>query len=199
MARKLTFQHAERTFECAISKVDRSKLYGRREVVATNPKGTHLQKGYLDEWGSVVIASTAMGYLDETRRWHAKSELVAVDSNNQPLDLIPSSFDAPIVLSEVVDLATFMEHEAAMVYLLKGYGIDDLLKVLEATDGFYTFPFCYRSAYDARPAFLNPVGEDLFMIVGNPVELEYLSKPQRTEIEDDEDDFDDDDLDFSMM
>jgi len=197
MARKLTFLHEERSFECAVTKVDRHKLYGRKEIVATNPKGTPLQKGYLDEWGSVVIASTAMGYLDETRRWHAKNELIAVDGSGKPLTMLPSSFDRPIELKDTVDLFTFMEHEAAMVYVLKGYGVDEWVSELTLKDRFYTFPFCYRSAYDARPAFLNPVGDELFMIVGNPVELAYLSKPQRTEIEDDED-FDDD-LDFSMM
>ncbi len=203
MSRKLKFQLAGRDFDCAILKVDRAKLYGRKEVFATNPQGHLLQKGYLDEWGTVVIASVSMGYLDDARHWHGKNELVAVDGQGRKLALQASSFDEAIVLDRVVPIETYLEHEAAMAYVLKGYGLGDLIALLAEVDGFYTFPFCYRAAYDARPAFLIPSGEELFMIVANPTDLKFLSKRQHSLLdeadEDAEDESQDDDLDFAMM
>lgn len=203
MSRKLNFQLGSRSFDCAINKVDRAKLYGRKEVVATNPQGHVLQKGYLDEWGSVVIASVGMGYLDETRCWHGKNELVAVDSSGKRLDLRPSSFDQPIVLKDVVSIETYLEHEAAMVYVLKGYGLGDLIALLDQVDGVFSFPFAYRSSYDTRTAFLVVANEDIFMIVGNATELKFLSKRQHSVLDDDDEDGEEEDseedLDFAMM
>lgn len=203
MSRKLKFQLGGRDFEGMLLKIDRAKLYGRKEVQATNPQGQQLQKGYLDEWGSVVIASVSMGYLDDARQWHSKNELVAVDSQGRKLEILPSSFDQPIELSEVVPIETYLEHEAAMAYVLKGYGLGDLIELLNQADGVYRFPFSYRAAYDARPAFLIPSGEDLFMVVANPTDLKYLSKRQYSLIdevdEEGEEEELDDDLDFAMM
>ncbi len=203
MSRKLKFQLAGRDFDCALFKIDRAKLYGRKEILATNAQGQSLQKGYLDEWGSVVIASVSMGYLDDARQWHGKNELVAVDNQGRKLEVLPSSFDQPIALGEIVPVASYLEHEAAMVYVLKGYGLGDLIAMLSQAEGVYRFPFSYRAAYDARPAFLIPSGEDLFMVVANPTDLKYLSKRQYSLIDEIDEDLEeeelDDDLDFAMM
>lgn len=196
MARKLIFQQNERAFEFVINKVDRNKLYGKKEIVVTDSVGNSLNKGYLDEWGSVVIASSGMGYLDDGRCWHAKSELLAVDEAGNALEIAASSFDAPINLSQIVSLESFMEHEVTAVYQLKGPDIAALAERLSLADGLYSFPFCYRASYEVRAAFLNPVDGSIFMIVGSPTKMTLLSKPQHSEIEEE---FEDDALDFSMM
>lgn len=196
MARKLRFQINDQGFEFSITKVDRDKLYGKKELIATDHTDRSLQKGFLDEWGSVVIASTGMGYVDKDLCWHGKNELVAVDVMGNHLELKPSSFDEPVPLLDTVSLETYCEYEITSVYIMEGFDKETFIPMIDLPDQLYSFPFVYRATYDAKTAFLNVVGENLFMTIGTRAELEFLSKPQRTDLDLEEDD---DDIDFSMM
>jgi len=198
MTRKLTFVLEDHQFEVAVVKVDREKLYGRKETAVVDHRGRPLQKGYLDEWGTVLIQSTAMGYLDEASAWHGRGDLLAVDGDGGELELYPASFDAPVVLRERVPLDDFCRHEITAVYLLDGFEIAAFAGLLAESADLFCFPFCYRASYDPKPAFLNPVGEKVFLMVGSPTQMPYLMKAQVTELEAGEED-EDEDLDFSMM
>ncbi len=196
MARKLTFILGESKFECTVDKVDRTKLYGRKEIVVESAKGEPLHKGYLDEWGSVLIQSSGMGYMDDERLWRSRNELVAVNGLGVPLETFPSTFDEPIELSEKASLDELLISEVSAVYVLRAHNQERLADaVLESAD-FFVFPFNYRAGHSPKRAFLNPTGANLFLMVTEVTKLSYLQKPQRFEIED----FDDeDDIDFSMM
>ena len=195
MARKLTFLIEDRSFEVAIFKLDRDKLYGSQEVVAVDPGEKPLRKGYLDEWGSVVISATGMGYLDGEGHWRSKADLVAVDAFGQPLETTPSSFDAPIVLSETATIDRYCAHEIVSVYVLRGFELEEFAAILNRSSELFCFPFAYRAGYETKTAFLNPVDERIFMAIGVETKLDYLKKPQKIEIDDD----DEDELDFGMM
>lgn len=197
MARKLRFHLNDQDYEFVIEKLDRDKLYGKKEVIPKNVEGLTLRKGYLDEWGSVVISSTGMGYVDRDKNWRGKNELVAVDAMGNHLEMKPSSFDEPIALTNIASLEEFCEYEMASVYLMKGFEESDFLELLLGIDGLYCFPFVYRAGYEAKAAFLNVSGENLFMCIGTRAELGFLDKPQRVDLEVEEED--DDDFDFAMM
>lgn len=61
MARKLNLVLDEFPIELAQTKIDRDKLFGKIDSVALDPRGGRLTKGYLDEWGSVVIDTCRHG------------------------------------------------------------------------------------------------------------------------------------------
>ena len=198
MARKLTFVLGDRSFEVVVVKVDRDKLYGRKETAVVDHEAVPLQKGYLDEWGTVLIQSTAMGYMDREMAWHGRGELEPVDEAGDVLAMHPSSFDAAIDLEEQLAVDDFCNFEITAVYMLDGFEIGDFAGLLAEAEGLFVFPFCYRASYDPKPAFLNPVGEKVFMMVGSVTEMPFLVKAQVGELEAGEED-DDEDLDFSMM
>ncbi|MDJ0838681.1 MAG: hypothetical protein QNK37_19345 [Acidobacteriota bacterium] len=202
MARKLTFVLDDEPLEFALFKVDRDKLYGRKQPRAVDHREHGLIKGYLDEWGSVVIDQTGMGYLDESMEWRTRDELVAVNADGESLETHPSTFDRPVVLKDRADVDTFCDFEITTVYMLQGFHAEALAEKLAAVDGFYSFPFNYRAGTDPKTAFLNPVDNQLFMMIGAPTNIEFLDKPQivALDAEDESGDEDeDDDLDFSMM
>ncbi len=196
MARKLNFSLDDRRFEFVIHKLDRNKLYGSQEVKVIGLGEEELRKGYLDEWGSVVISATGMGYVDKDKIWRPRAELAAVDTMGNKLELKPSSFDNPIPLRETVSVEEYCAYESVSVYILEGFELEEFAGLLSRTEGLYRFPFVYRASYEAKTAFLNPVSDKVFMIIGIRAELEYLKKPQRTEIEDFEEE---EEIDFSMM
>ena len=203
MARKLDFMLGNRPFTFEIQKLDRAKLYGSREIKPVDAGGQPLEKGYLDEWGSVIISASGMGYLGPDRTWHSKAELVAVDAEGNLMAQLPSSFDGPVNLTRLVSHEEYCQYEISTVYILRGLEEAVFAELIQA-DGLYAFPFVYRAGYEARTAFLNPVGDQVFMAIGTRAELEFLHKNQTTFLEDesdeaDEDGDDDDDLDFSMM
>ncbi len=202
MARKITFLIDDTPFEFAIQKVDRARLYGRRETVAVDPEDRPLSKGYLDEWGSVVIAATGMGYMDAEGAWVAKSELRPFDGEGRALDVKPSSFDAPIELGETVTADVFLEHEITAVYSLRGFELPAFCERLAQASALYAFPFNYTASYEPKTAFLNVAGEQAFMMVGAPAVLELLVKPQAGVLDDEtagDGGADEDELDFSAM
>lgn len=199
MARKLNFLIEDLPFEFAIEKVDRNKLYGSREISVVNQEQETLHKGYLDEWGSVLIASSGMGYVDSDKNWYSKADLIPVDGLNRPMTLLPSSFDKPVEIKALISYEDYLTYEISTVYILRGLYQERMLDKLNKVDGFYAFDFVYRSSYESKTAFLIPSSKDLYLAIGQQAELEYLGKPQKVELEASFEEEESDDLDFSMM
>jgi len=199
MARKLTLIMDGEPIELALNKLDRDKLYGYKETIAVDGQDVPLKKEYLDEWGSVLIDQTGTGYLDESRRWQTRDELVQVDETDHELALYPSTFDEAVPLEERISMRDFLDYEISTVYQLDGYAVEGLAEKLSAHDGLFCFSFNYRAGYQPKTAFLNPTEEGLFMMVGSPIDADYLVKPMLVELDAEGDEDDDDDLDFSMM
>ena len=95
MARKLTFLLDDTPIEVALFKLDRDKLYGKKETLAIDHGDRPLAKGYLDEWGSVVIGVTGMGYLDADNNWQSRNDLVITASELRFCFFWPYRFPHP--------------------------------------------------------------------------------------------------------
>lgn len=200
MARQLSFIFEDGDHSFFMEKVDRDKLYGRVESHPVDPNGNTLQKGYLDEWGCVVIAQTGMGYLSNDQQWVDSTALAAFDAEGNPLAEEASSFDQPIVL-QITPIGEFLDREVTAAYALKSHDQAKLITACEQLDGLYSFPFLNRKGYLPSQAFLLNNDQGLFMAVTQETQLELLSKPQRAAVDEfgDDDDDDDDDLDFGMF
>lgn len=199
MARTLTFLINEERINASLTKVDRAKLYGHREILPMDVENKPLQKAYLDEWGTVVIEQTGSGYMDADRNWCTREELTPVDAYGDELVMQPSSFDHPVPLKDRMRLDRLAEYEITAVYKLDGMHIPALAEKLGAYDGLFIFEFNYRAGHSPKKAFLNPVGQDVFMMLGNRAELTFLERPQVSQLDHREDESGDDDLDFDMM
>ena len=82
-------------------KLERKKLYGWTDLVATDASGEVCRKAQLDPDGELLIPPGAVkiGILDEDGAWVERSELVAVDADGQELPIVPSSFGRPSSLA----------------------------------------------------------------------------------------------------
>jgi len=209
MAKQLIFQINQQENPCDIVRLDRKKLYGWKDIVAIGPDGNECIRMDIDETGSFIIpkGGKALGNLGENGKWVDKADLKAVDSNGKPTKLIPSSFDMPIELDNIVDIETYLDHVINAVYVIKP--ADDikerLIQTIRSIKGIFTFPFNYRPGYESKTAFLIETNDVLYMLVGVPSKFEFIGLEQMSDlninVEDGEDDeFSiEDDLDFGSM
>lgn len=202
MARQVvvSFEGATSTFE--MSKVDRSKLYGRRMRVPLDEHGEKCTRASLTEDGSVMVKSgmTAQGYFDEEGVWFPNKELVGITPEGELAEKEPSTLgveqelEGPVKPEEVLDL------RLQSVYALERWDVDEALYDYLVAGDVFKFKFNYRADFRAETAFLvaNPEG-DVFAIIGRMTEPVWREAEEMlpTFVEEAEDD--DDDLDFEMF
>ncbi|MEE9348347.1 MAG: hypothetical protein V3U82_09125 [Robiginitomaculum sp.] len=181
MARKLDFNFGEDSFTLAIHKVDRSKLYGR---VATETFDAHDKKctlATLARDGRTIIpyGGTASGYVNTEGLWVTREELVPIDRDGNSVDEVASSFSAPTRIENEIDIETFLDHPIRLSYRLS-METDisaPLMEKLKA-GAIYQFPFSYRGGIYSDPAFLLADGEQLWMLIGQKSEIEFVGFEQ---------------------
>ena len=200
MARNLVFRINNAELAAAPVKVDRKKLYGWTELKALDDEGRECRTVTMDETGTMILpkGGLGMGLLSPDREWVERSSLKAVKADGAEAETIPSSYNAPIELTETVDAAIFLDHNITAVYHLQDAPADFITAV---GDKIYAFTYSFRDSYKGDPAFVLVSGSSLFMLVGIRAEYEMLTLAQaesldETESEDDEEESDD--FDFSM-
>ena len=205
MARQLVLSLDGREFPVSLVKIDREKLYGSVEIEAFDEKGREAQLRVLAADGKTLIdkGGTALTIVNEKGTSMDRSALTAVDEDGDPIEPVPSSFNAPNVL----DRATSDDYLAQMVksvYLLQppedGGDIRYLLDHLDG-EAIFTFPFSWRGGLEYDKAFVLGADNEAFMIVGKPAEFKFLRLNQATTLLDstEEEEISADDLDFDLI
>ena len=102
MAKALTFQIAGCEYAAAPVKLERKKVYGWTNLVATDRYGDTCSFAYLSADDALVIPSGGLkqATVDENGRWVERSELMAYGEDGMPLPQIPSTFDVVVNLNE---------------------------------------------------------------------------------------------------
>ena len=205
MARELVFKAEDKDYTASPTLIDRKKLYGWTENLAFDDQGNECKLVSMDESGTLIIpkGGIGLGILSPEGNWVQRSQLKAVNFNNEPVDLIASSYSSTIELKEKVSYEEYLDHSITAFYQLEN--IDNGLIEWIGND-IYRFEYCYRDSYEGKPAFLL-VSEDteknkqLFMMLGAPNNFEMLSIVQAEvlETEVDVEEEDNEEIDFSMF
>ena len=190
MAKELVFSIGGNLYGSAPVKLERKKLYGWSNMVATDKQNVTCISAYLSPDDALVIPSGAykQGTVDDEGRW--------VDENGMELKVVPSSFDAPIALHETVPAEEFLDHEWDSVYQLANTDLADAVG-----DDIYIFPFSYRGGSTCNDGFLMRTEAGLFLFSGSKLDYPMITLAEETIIDDFEDEVEEDidELDFSMM
>ncbi len=182
-------------------KLDRAKLYGKRQRQVLDPGGQRCEKAELTRDGTLLVRSgmTAQGYFDEAGTWVPSSKLVGLDAKGQPLPAIGSTLGESQKLSGPVDATEVLDLAVRSVYALSPEGLDPKLEAELKAGKAYKFTFCYRGGYEAETAYLVGNATGLFALVGTPASSEWceLQTVASDALADADDD--DDELDFEMF
>ncbi len=186
-----------------LSKVERSRLYGRRMRVALDPEGQPCVRAALTEDGSLMIKSgmTSQGYFDEDGLWYPSRELVGLDAEGRPLEKVDSTLGVEQALEGPVPVERVLDLRVSSVYALSPVDVDEALVEELRGGAIFEFRFNYRADYQAETALLLASADgDLFALVGRPTEPAWNDPqevvPAFVGLDEEEDD---DDLDFEMF
>jgi hypothetical protein len=183
----------------ALEKLDRSKLYGRRQRQVLDPDDKRCERAELTRDGALLVRSgmTAQAYFDEEGHWVPNRDLVGLDPDGNPVELAPSTLgveqplEGPVSPNEVLDLCT------RSVYVLSPDGLDPELEKRLLAGEVFRFPFNYRNDYNTETAYLVANGSGFFALVGNPAASEWCEL--QTVAQETFEDAADDELDFEMF
>ena len=199
MAKELIFKLAGTEYGAAPVKLERKKIYGWTDTVATDRNGDVCNSSYLSPDDALVIPSGGLkqAVVDDDGRWVEKSALVAYsEDGSEVLPVLPSSFDAPIELKVKATAEEFLDNDWESVYQLVN---PDLAAAVG--DDIYKFDFCYRGGTNHNEAYLMATPAGLFLFAGDRQEFPLVSLAEETTIDDTEEPVEEeiDDLDFSMF
>ena len=199
MAKALQFTIGGGTYDAAPVKLERKKLYGWVDVVATDENGGVCISAQLAPGGTLIVPPNGVkpGTLDSSGRWLEKSELTPVDADGNPLTPFPSSFDAPIALDAKATEEEFLDHVWKAVYQLD---CAELAAVVG--DAIYAFPFSYRGGLSQDDGYLVKSGSTLFLFTGERTEFEMVGVAEEGVLDDNDEENaseEEEELDFSMM
>ena len=199
MAKELTFKLAGTDYAAAPVKLERKKIYGWTDTVATDRNGNVCSSAYLSPDDALIIPSGGLkqATVDESGRWVEKSQLTAYyEDGSEPLPLLPSSFDAPIELGQKATKEEFLDNDWESVYQL----VNADLAAAVGQD-IYRFEFSYRGGTNHNDGYLLNTPGGLFLFAGDRQEFPLVSLAEETTIDDTEEPEDEslDELDFSMF
>jgi len=209
MARSIEFSFGGEVISAELLKVERQKLYGSISVDTRTLDGGACSLVTLASDGRTLVphGGTSLGYLNQDGHWVPRSELVPVDIAGRELEQVPSSFSAPIELSEECSLDEFLDHGIRLVYLL-GLAAELAPPLAEtlAAGTIYKVGFSYRGGVGTDPAFLLGDGDsNVWFLIGDPHDVEWVGlEPTLVGVDPDEDEHPDshdagDPLDFGML
>lgn len=204
MPRTLSFTYNDQAIDFAMHKVDRSRLYGSKELLVVDDDGESCELHTLAEDGKTLIGKggTGIGYVDADGNWIVKADLNAVDLEGEQVVPVKSSFGAPIALAEKATESEFLNHNVRLIYRLESEGLDEGLKKELDAGAIFKFPYSFRGGLVADAGFMlhNDAGE-IFFLVGDPTTAEFVGLQQvaSTVVEQTEASGDEDMMDFGMI
>ncbi len=199
MGRKLNISLRGTTFEVEPIKLERKKLYGWVETRVTTPDGGICTSASLNDDGVTVATSGSvkMGIITEDGQWAEREDFTTVNIDGNPVQGVPSSFETGIDLLQPACEEDILTTQISSVYQLNSEDNNDLITSLG--DEIYIFPWSYRGGLPST-AFIMAIGQLVFILAGTPFPLEYVDLAENSVLDDDsEEEFESDDLDFSMF
>jgi hypothetical protein len=200
MARALVLKLGDEESRFGILKVDREKLYGKKERVVVDEENRPCAPAWLTADGSALVplGGTAHVWIDE--RWTAfeTDQRKAVDAEGQALPEVASTLDVA-QLAEPVAPERLLEHVTHTVYELDVESLGATLKDALDRGLILECPFSYRGGHDHDRAFVVQNDQGIFALVGSPTGFQPLSREVLPEQADGENDELEGDLDFSML
>lgn len=194
----LSYKGAESAF--GFSKLDRSKLYGRRMRQLLDSDGEPCSRASLTADGSTLITAgmTAQGYFDDEGRMVSTRDLVGLDAEGQPLDAVPSTLGVAQQAREV-DAVEVCSTRIHAVYMLDPEDLDPQLHDVLNQGKILGFDFNYRADFKSEQGFLVQNDEGLFALIGKPIKTTWSELDSLPPVDTAEDTEDDDSLDFGMF
>ena len=203
MPKPLVFQFAGQDVSFSLEKVDRTRLYGFKEVEALDGQNRKCQLATLADDGCTIIGSggIALSQIASDGTWCDKSDLRPIDIDGNQIEPVASSYGAPVPLVEKVSTEHYLEHNIRSVYRLEADDAATGLQEALAEGAIFKFPYSYRGGLEADAGFLLAGADgNLYLTIGNPTNAEFVGLQQSAAfVEEDDVEHEGDLMDFDMI
>ena len=149
----LHLRYANHSFDPV--KIDRSVLYGFKELEVLDEQGGRCELATLADDGKTLVGrgGVTYAYLSPDGAWCDKSGLKPVDLDGREIQPVASSFSAPVALVEKATLEEYLSHNVRSVYLMQSEG-DPAGLLAELRGGaIFKFPYSFRGGLEADAGF----------------------------------------------
>ncbi len=202
MARLVKFNIGTESFDAAINKLDRDKVYGWIESVATDFAGNICLTASLLNDGRTMVGSggIAQKTVDRNNVEVDKSTLVAKLPDVSMAVLQPSIYEQPVTLI-AASIEDLLDLDVTAVYELT-FDDPEIKSKMQSKfldNAVYSFPFNYRSDYEAADAFMLFNGSVFFVLTGNKNQFKFLTNEISEPIVVEETEVSEEELDFGML
>lgn len=203
MAKPLVFSFGGAEIPFALSKVERSDLYGFTEIETVDEQGQKCRLATLADDGRSVILSggTALVTLSPEGNWIEKKTLVPTDHQGNRMTPVPSSYGAPVPLEKTASIEEYLSHDIRSVYQISSEAdFGPLMEELKKGT-IYQFPYSFRGGLEPDAGFLLLAADGTpFLAIGSPTKLQLVGFEQTAGVAVEEESSDEDDsMDFGMM
>lgn len=216
MAKPIVFEFSGQALPFDLSKVERAKLYGYKETIVLDEDGDTCELATLASDGKTVVGKggIAMGYLSPDGTWCERGSLSPIDVEGVVIPPAPSSFSAPVRLTDQATIEDYLDHNIRAVYLLSfapdenqssgtEAAVDKLLQQLRG-GAIFKFPYSFRGGVAVDQGFLLAnEGGDVFLAIGKATQVQFVKLQQSSSLMEDEggplDDDEADLMDFDMI
>ncbi len=200
MARQIVVSHLGATTHFDFTKLERSKLYGKRMRLLLDSEGQPCTRASLTSDGAVLVQAgmTAQGYFDAAGCMVPAGDLVGLSPEGEPLPAVDSTLGVEQA-AEQVDPTELLDTRIQTLYTLSSEDLDPGLHALLLGGAVLKLPFNYRPDFRTEWAFPVANEEGMFAIVGRPIQRDWCELDQPLLPDIDAEDEDDDDLDFDFF
>jgi hypothetical protein len=198
-ARAIVVRFGDQEASFGFSKVDRSKLYGRRMRLLLDTEGEACTRAALTADGKLLVRAgmTAQGYFDQEGAMVSSRELVGLDAEGLPLPRVPSTLGVAQDAHEV-HASELLATRIQSVYALEPTELDGAMREALEAGKVLEFAFNYRDDFRTERGFLVFNETGFYALIGAATDPAWVDLDAPVEpIE--EDDEDDDSLDFGMF
>ena len=178
MPKALVFKFNDSEISLQMNKIDRSKLYGYKQLDVVDDDGKKCSLATLADDGKTIVGKggTGLGYLTADLMWVKKDQLTAVDLEGEKIVPVGSSFSAPVDLSNECSVEDYLEHNIRLIYLME-FEEDQHPELIEKLKSgtILKFDYSYRGGLEADAGFLLMGNdENIYMTVGDPCNVQFV-------------------------
>ena len=174
MAKPLVLSFGGSEFPLALSKVERSDLYGFVEIETLDEQDRKCILCSLADDGRSIIPSGGSAFVTLTPEgnWIEKKALAPCDHQGNRITPVPSSYAAPVPLTTTASIDDYLNHDIRAVYQVSCESdIAPLLDELKKGT-IFQFPYSFRGGLEPDAGFLLLASDGTpFIAIGSPTKL----------------------------
>ncbi len=201
MAKPIVLGRNGNDSEFNFTRLDRAKLYGKRQRQALDRNEKRCEKAELSRDGALLLRSgmAAQAYFNEKHEWVPNSQLVGMDSDGNVVDKCSSTLGVSQELDGPIEARELLDFETRSVYVLDPINLDPELNSELESGSFFRFRFNYRADFRFETAYLTRNDQGTFALIGSPSLSGWCALEQVVQEHFDDPEEADDELDFEMF